>query len=392
MTDIAIIGGGVIGSAIAYFLGADPDFDGTVTVFERDSSYEFSTSARSVASIRQQFSTAENVAISRFGHGFLKQAPEVLAVDGEPADLQFRDGAYLFLAQEDDRAAFDRVLKIQRDGGAAVERIEGPAAIAARFPWLNAEDLAFVHVGLSGEGWFDGYALTRAFRRKAIALGADYREAEVTGLERSGRRIEAVHLADGARVPCGQVVNAAGASARFVAEMAGIGDLPVSPRKRCVFYCDCRDDIPQGLLTIDTSGTYFRAEGTGFLCGRSPGPGEPDPESTDFDIDYAMFEEHIWPSLAARVPAFEAIRQTSAWACHYAMCLLDANAVLGPHPEVTNFHFANGFSGHGMQQSPAVGRGLAEILVHGAYRSLDLSPFGYARILEGRPLEETEVI
>lgn len=392
MSDVVIIGGGVIGSAIAYFLAADPGFDGTVTVFEQDPSYEFSTSARSMASIRQQFSTPENIAISRFGYDFLKNIGTHLAVDGDAPDIQFRDGAYLFLATESQRAAFDHTLAVQRDCGAEVERIEGAEALAARYPWLNTEDLAFGQLGLSREGWFDGYALTRAFRRKAASLGVRYRDQEVVALERVGERITAAKTADGEVVTGDAFVNAAGRRARETADMAGITDLPVSPRKRCVFFCECRDPVPQGLLVIDNSGTYFRADGKGFLTGRSPGAGEPDPENHDFDVDYSQFEEYLWPSLAHRVPAFEAIRQTSAWACHYAMSTLDANAFLGPHPDVGNFYFANGFSGHGMQQSPAIGRGLAEIIAHGAYRSIDLSPLGYGRIAAGMSFSETEVI
>lgn len=392
MSDVAIIGGGVIGSSLAYFLASDPGFDGKITVFEKDPSYEFSTSARSMASIRQQFSTSENVAISNFGYSFLKNVGEHLAVDGEPADIQFRDGGYLFFAEEGSRTAFDKKLKIQRDGGADVERIEGADALSERFPWANTEDLSFAHLGRSQEGWFDGYGLTRALRKKAISLGVEYREVTVTGIERNGNRVDAVIIDGNERVPVGTLVNASGARARWTAEMAGIEDLPVSPRKRCVFFCECREPVPQGLLVIDSSGTYFRAEGNGFLCGRSPGPGEEDLENTDFDVDFSQFDEYLWPTLAHRVPAFEAIKQVSAWGCHYAMCLLDANAILGPHPEVSNFLFANGFSGHGMQQSPAVGRGLAEWISYGEYRSLDLSPFGFERILAGRPLEETEVI
>lgn len=392
MTDVVVIGGGVIGSAIAYFLAHDPAFDGRVTVVEKDPTYEFSTSARSVASIRQQFSTAENVAISRYGYAFLKDVGTHLAVDGDAPDIQFRDGGYLFLGEEAHRESFDRTLTIQRDGGAEIDRIEGSDAIGARFPWMNADDLALAHLGLSQEGWFDGYALMRAFRRKASSLGVTYLDREVVSMDRTGDRIDAVVLNDGQRLSAGVFVNASGGRARWTAEMAGIDGLPVSPRKRCVFYCETRETIPQGLLVIDSSGTYFRAEGKGFLCGRSPGPGEEDPENTDYDVDYSQFEEYLWPTLAHRVPAFEAIKQVSAWGCHYAMCLLDANAILGPHPEVANFIFANGFSGHGMQQAPAVGRGLAEWIIYGQYRSLDLSPFGYERILAGRPLEETEVI
>lgn len=390
--DVVIVGGGVIGSATAYFLAADPDFDGTVAVLEMDPSYEFSTSARSMASIRQQFSTPENIAISAYGHRFLKSIGATLAVDGQAPDIQFRDGHYLFFIEDHQKAEFDAVLKIQTENGAEVERIDGAAAVADRFDWANTEDLVGAQLGLSREGWFDGYALTMAFRRKAIDLGVTYIQDEAVGFGREGARITHVETAAGGRLAVGAVVNASGRRGRWTAELAGIADLPVSPRKRCVFYCDCREPVPQGLLVIDSSGVYFRGDGKGFLCGRSPGPGEPDPECHDFDVDYSQFEEYIWPALAHRVPAFEAIRQTSAWGCHYAMSVLDANSILGPHPEVRNFHFANGFSGHGMQQSPAVGRGLAEMIAHGHYRSLDLSVFGYERILRNAPIVETGVI
>jgi FAD-dependent oxidoreductase domain-containing protein 1 len=390
--DVVIVGGGVIGSATAYFLAADSDFDGTVAVVERDPTYEFSTSARSMASIRQQFSTPENIAISRFGYGFLKSVGETLAVKGEPPDIQFRDGQYLFFIEEHQKEAFDAVLAIQHANGAEVERIDGGDAVKDRFDWVNTEDLVGAQIGLSREGWFDGYALTMAFRRKAIDLGVTYLQDEAVGFGKDGARITHVEIASGERLPAGQVVNSSGRRARWTAELAGIHDLPVSPRKRCVFYCDCREPVPQGLLVIDSSGVYFRGDGQGFLCGRSPGPDEPDPECHDFDVDYSQFEEYIWPALAHRVPAFEAIRQSSAWGCHYAMSLLDANAILGPHPELTNFHFANGFSGHGMQQSPAVGRGLAEMIAHGEYRSLDLSVFGYERVRSNTPIVETGVI
>jgi len=215
MSDVILIGGGVIGSAIAYFLAKDPDFNGRITVFERDPSYEFSTSARSVASIRQQFSTPENIAISSFGYDFLTAIDTHLSVAGEVPDIQFHEGRYLFLGAEESRNAFDRTLALQHACGAEVERIEGPAALSERFSWLNAEDLAFAHLGLSREGWFDGYALTRAFRKKAIDLGVVYRDEEIVGLERQGARITAAVTAKGERVSGGSFVNSAGGRARW---------------------------------------------------------------------------------------------------------------------------------------------------------------------------------
>ena len=104
------------------------------------------------------------------------------------------------------------------------------------------------------------------------------------------------------------------------------------------------------------------------------------------------FEQELWPLLARRVPGFEALRLESSWAGHYDVNVFDQNVILGLHPEVDNLYFANGFSGHGLQQSPAVGRALMELLVHGGFRTLDLSEFSWARVLEGRPLRELAVV
>jgi FAD-dependent oxidoreductase domain-containing protein 1 len=172
--------------------------------------------------------------------------------------------------------------------------------------------------------------------------------------------------------------------------MAGIA-LPVGPRKRSVFVVHCRETVGPCPLTIDPTGVWFRPEGAGFICGVSPDEDQ-DPETWDDGIDYPMFDEIVWPALAARVPAFEALKLTGAWVGHYDYNALDQNAVLGAHPELANFYFANGFSGHGLQQSPGVGRAIAELLVHGAWRSLDLSVFGYERIAAGRPYREESVV
>jgi glycine/D-amino acid oxidase-like deaminating enzyme len=178
--------------------------------------------------------------------------------------------------------------------------------------------------------------------------------------------------------------------------MAGL-DIPVQAKRRYVFTFGCRGPVDNCPLLIDTSGAYVRPEGEGnFICGASP-EAEVDPDWHDEDpasqeIDFSFFEEFIWPSLAHRVPAFEAIRPGRAWSGPYDMCLLDHNAIIGPAGGIENFHLCNGFSGHGLQQAPAVGRGLSELIVDGGYRTLDLSELGYERVLANRPLIERNVI
>lgn len=387
--DVVVIGGAAIGSAVACFLAAQPGFRGRVLVLERDPSYAECATTRSLASIRHQFSTPENIRMSMFGTHFLRQAQEHLAVDGEAPALGFHERGYLFLASPAGRSVLDANHALQRAEGADVVLL-GPAPLRARFPWLATHDLAGASLGQSGEGWFDPHALLHGFRRKALSLGVTYRAAQAVALQRQGRRVEGVQLADGSRIQAGWFVNAAGTGAAALARSAGI-DLPVQSRKRCVFHFRSPAQLAGCPLVIDPSGLYFRPEGAGFLCGIAPEEHE-DPECFDFGVPADWFEQRLWPALAHRVPGFEAARLLSSWAGHYDVNVLDANAILGPHPEVDNLLFANGFSGHGLQQSPAVGRALSEWIVHGGHRSLDLSALGWERVIEQRPLRELNVV
>lgn len=387
--DVVIAGGGVMGCAVAYFLASDPGFAGSVAVVERDPTYQRASSALSASSIRQQFSTPANIALSRFGLSFIRNATEHLSVDGDPVDLGLREPGYLYLATEAGAGILRRNHAIQRGCDVDVALLS-PDELSARFPWLSVDGIALGSLGLSGEGWFDGYSLMQAFRRKAKALGVTLLTGEAAGVEVAGGRVAAVSLADGRRLSCGVAVNAAGPQARRIATLAGV-DLPVSARKRCVFVFDCREELPGCPLVIDPSGVWFRPEGRQFICGAPP-PADRDPDTDDLTVEHDLFDERMWPALATRVPAFEAIKVTNAWAGFYEYNDVDQNAIIGPHPEIRNLLFCNGFSGHGLQQAPGAGRGLAELIAHGEYRSLDLSDFGYERLRENRPLLETNII
>lgn len=404
---VVIVGGGVIGSAIAYFLTRD-DAACEVTVLERDPGYRQASSALSASSIRQQFSTAVNVRISRFGIEFFRDIGERLAVGDERPDIGLVEPGYLYLARTPAGAATLRANhRLQTTEGAAIALLE-PGDLARRFPWLTTSDLTLGALGLTGEGWYDGYAVLQAFRRKARAQGATFRHAEARGFDRvvgngdrsgggdigKGAAIRAVQLADGSRVACDVVVNAAGPWAATVAGWAGI-DLPVRARRRTVHVVSCPEPLHDVPLVIDPSGLWFRPEGgsggTRFIAGDAPAPGE-DLDDLPLDPDLAGFEDRIWPAMAARVPAFEALRLTGAWAGYYEMNTFDHNALVGLHPACPNLQFACGFSGHGLQQSPAIGRGLAERIREGRWLSLDLDALDIRRLVESRPLLEDNVI
>lgn len=389
--DIVIAGGAVIGSSIAWHLATHAGFRGRILVIEPDPSYQFSASALSAGSIRQQFSQPVNIAISLYGIGFLREIGERLAVEGDRPEIGLHEGGYLYLGTEAARPVFNANNADQTRLGACIALLD-PVELQARFPYLAVEDVAIGSLGLSGEGWFDGYGLMQAFRKAARAAGVEYRKARVTGLKRKADRIESVVLESGESIACGAFVNAAGASgARVLCEQAGF-PVQVYAKKRSVFSFAAKGDFPAHPLVIDTTGVWWRPEGTGFITGYSPDEPEPVDFAHDFEVDWPLFEEVIWPALATRIPAFEAIRPGRAWAGHYDMNLLDHNAVVGRLGDLANAYLACGFSGHGLQQSPAIGRGLAELIVEGGYGSLDLGDLGFDRLAANRPLLERNVI
>ena len=399
--DVVICGGAAIGSSVAYHLAADPGFTGKVVVIEKDPTYRYSASALSAASIRQQFSSAVNIRISLHGIAFLRGIGEHLAVDGEVPAIDLHEGGYLYLAGAAGAPILEANQRLQQEEGADVA-LYAADMLRSKFPWLNTGDLACGTYGVSGEGWFDGWALLQAFRKKARSLGVEYRQGEVARYVTEGGRVTAVELSDGSRIGCGAVVNATGTHGARLAATAGI-DIPVKSMKRYIFTFTCKGDVGNCPLLIDTTGAWCRpegqrtAEGQLFIGSCSPLTPEQDVEwvetdPTVEDVDWPFFEEAVWMPLAHRIPAFEQIRPGRAWAGPYDMCGLDHNAIVGPAVGLPNLYLANGFSGHGLQQSPAVGRGLAEHIAHGGYRSLDLADLGHARIVAGRPLAEANII
>ena len=388
--EVVIVGGAIIGSSVATFLASRRDFDGRIVVVERDPTFRTSSTTLSAASIRQQFSTGLNVEISRFGIDVIRHLDRYLAVDGEVPEIDFVENGYLFLATDAGLATLEHNHAVQRALDVAVELLE-PNELRSRFDWLHVDDLAGGSLGLAGEGWFDAHALLQGFRRKARSLGVAQRVGEVVGLERDGDRLTGVRLADGTIIGADWVVNAAGPRAADLASLAGV-DLPVRPRKRHVYHVDAPISLGDAPLTIDPGGVYFRPEGPSFICGFSPRDGEADPDTLDLATDRGPFESLVWPALAHRVPAFDRLRLLDTWAGHYEVNTLDANAIIGPHPEIANLLFANGFSGHGLQQAPAVGRGLAEWITTGRYETLDLRPLGFDRIVRGEPIRELNIV
>jgi len=384
---VLVVGGGVIGAATAYFLAARHGV--RATVLERDPTYRRASSALSASSIRQQFSSEINIRLSQASLDFYRRIGDELAVDGTRPDIGLTERGYLFLATAAGVETLRANHAVQRACGARVSLLQ-PAALQARLPWLNVDGIAAASLGEGGEGWFDGYSVLQAFRRKAIALGAVFEPADVECVGGNDGRIAHVRCADGRRFEGDALLIAAGAWSAPLAAQLGY-DLPVRARKRDVFVLASPAELPGCPLVIDPSGVWFRPEGRGFIAGCPPRGDDADDAPLEA-IDHGLFEDVIWPALAQRVPAFEALRVTAAWAGYYEYNTFDRNGIVGRLPGRAEAFIGCGFSGHGIQQAPAVAQALAELITGGRYETLDLAPLSPLRIVEQRPLLERNVI
>ena len=389
--DVVIIGGAMIGSSAAFWTARNPDFQGRILVVERDPTYEFAATTHTNSCIRQQFGAEINIKISQFGADFIHNFAQFMEDDSAPK-IRLHDFGYLYLA---DTQAFADVLidnaAMQVRLGAGT-RIMTPDQIAAEYPFYNLDGIILGSHNPLNEGYFDGGTIFDWFRKKARQYGAEYVQNEVTGITRHADKVTGVTLASGDMIGADIIINASGPRGSVTARMAGL-DIPIEPRRRFTFIFDAAEPLGQDLpLTIDPSGVHVRTDGRYYMAGCPPDDGDPAVAFDDFRMDHEIWENKVWPAIATRVPAFERVKLINSWAGQYDFNTLDQNAIVGPHPQVSNFLFANGFSGHGLQQSPAMGRGLAELICYGQYRTLDMSDLGYGRIARNEPLLERAII
>ena len=384
--DVIIIGGGIMGSASAYYL-MKTDHTLKVAVIERDLTYAKASTTLSMANTRIQFSLEQNIAISQYALKTLEQFEGTMAVVGERPKIYYRREGNLFLVDDAGRRGAEKALALQQSLGCRADWWS-PEKIMRHYPLYETKGLAGGTFG-PDDGHFDAYAVLMAYKAKAKSMGAVYINDEVQKIRKQHGRVTGVRTVPGSTLTAGCVVNCAGAWAAKVAQTAG-ANLPVIPVKRQVFTLDTAVK-PQGPLplTVLPSGLYFRTETGGvILLGKSMAE---DPSGYEFSWDDKRFMEILWPELAEFVPAFDRLKLVRGWAGLYAVNTLDGNAILGEWPEIRGLFLANGFSGHGLQQAPAVGRYLSELILE-RLPSLDLSIFSPIRILENRPLSESGLV
>lgn len=392
--DVVIVGGAIMGSSLAWFLSSNEDFDGRILVVEKDPTYEFSSTMATNSCMRQQFSAELNIKISQFAAEFVKNMRSYMGNDPDVPQLTIHNFGYMYLADNDDFAdTLKDNQKIQIANGAKT-KLMTPEDIKRDYPFYNVDDIVLGSLNTHDEGYWEGITVFDWWRKKARAADVHYIQNEVVAMtkDKTGEKISSVTLKSGETISCGTVVNASGPRAIETAKMAGIA-VPIEPRKRFTYVFSAEQPLDRDLpLTIDPSGVHVRQDGTSLYLAGGHSDYDPAVAYDDFEMDHDLWIDHIWPVLATRIPQFEAIKIEREWAGHYAYNAFDHNAVLGPHTEIKNFIFLNGFSGHGLQQSPAMGRGTAEFITYGTYKTLDLSPFHYERIPNNTPIIEKAVI
>ncbi|XP_076269391.1 FAD-dependent oxidoreductase domain-containing protein 1 homolog [Rhynchophorus ferrugineus] len=416
-TDILVVGGGAMGSSVAYWLKEKTNFDSfNLVVLEKDMTFSKCSTSLSVGGLRQQFSLPENIQMSLYGFEFIRTLKRRF---GPEAEVNFTPHGYLVLASEEGAEQLIDNSKIQRDLGAS-NIILNANQLKDRFPWMNVDGIELGCLGLEKEGWFDPWSLLHILKKGAIEKGAQYIHGEAVDFKFEVKEASNFQGAEEdyhcpsevvIKLANGQLINmhfslciiAAGSESGKIGESLNIGTgkgiltvpIPVERRKRYVYSFRCQGE-PPGLnspMTIDPTGAYFRRNGLGgdFIAGLSPDI-EDEPDTSNLDVNYEFFDQKLWPILANRAPVFNAVKVNSAWSGFYDYNTFDENGIIGSHPYYSNIFLATGFSGHGIQQAPAVGRAIAELILKGRFQTIDLTRLGFNRLLLQEPMNEIQII
>jgi FAD-dependent oxidoreductase domain-containing protein 1 len=384
--DVAIIGGGAIGLAVAYYLRMmEPN--ARIVVVERDPSYALASTPRASGGVRRLFALPENIELSNHSIPVYQNFHKLMAVDGSDADIGFKKNGYLFIVPPKDIKILEGNFERQKQHHVNVEWLD-PAKLKQRFPSMRVDDLGAA-VQSHDDGWLDPYAVLVALRRKVKSLGVVLVDDEVTGIGRENGLVRSVDLKSGNSLKAGFVVNAAGAWAQEICAMVGM-TIPVTPLRRYEHYFECEETIEPLPYLKDVNRLAFRPEGKGYTGGV---PTLLQPRGYNFEVDHNYFEEAVWPALAHRFPQFEKTKCKTTMPGLYDQNDFDGNPIIGPwEGECGNFYIAAGFSGHGLMHAPACGLSIAEHILRGRFETIDLARLGWSRIPQGRPAEEQGII
>ena len=385
--EIVIIGGGITGSAIAYFLAQDGR-GGRILVVEPDPTYGRATTSQGAGGVRQLFSRPENIEMSKYSLSFYHSFDETMAIDGEGPAIQFENKGYLFIATSTKGGEImRRNYDLQVGAGVKVQLLDH-AMLHSKFPSIESDDMTEACYS-EADGWIEPTAALWGFRKKAISLGVEYLKDRVVAMDVKGPAVCRIHLGSRKVLEADVVVDAAGPWAGELAAMADI-DIPVVSMCRACHFWHCAVETEELPLIKDDHGLFFRPEGDGFVGGVPAYEVKP---GFNWDPDRGYFSNYfqttVWPLLVRRMSKFKTIRLGRTWCGHYSENIFDANMIIGQISKtLKNIFTASGFSGHGIMHAPAIGRGLAELILDGTYQSIDLTRLGIQRVWDNVPYPE----
>ncbi|MHA6253148.1 NAD(P)/FAD-dependent oxidoreductase [Oceanobacillus sp. CAU 1775] len=383
--DLIIVGGGIMASSLAYNLLND-GYKGDIAIIEKDRQYEFSSTPRSEGGIRQTFSTEVNIRMSQYSFQVYKRFEDEMALDGEPAHIDFKQYGYFYLANEKTLPIYKSIMKLQEKLSVNVQILNNEEILDI-IPELNVDDLAGGVFDYDA-GNIDPYSVLQLYSKNARKLGATFIYEEVESFLSERSKVTGVKLTSGEVYNASIVVNAAGAWSGELSKTIGI-DIPVKPLKRQLFSIDTtvpfKNELP---LTFDPTGVHFRSEGPSIVVGF----GNDVPYGFDFKLRRSFFEEELWPILASRAKNFEQLKMEKGWAGLYDYNYKDQNAIISGHSNMEGYYMITGFSGHGFQHAPAAGKGLSELIRLGRFETIDMSVLSAERFAKNELVLETVVL
>jgi FAD-dependent oxidoreductase domain-containing protein 1 len=396
--EVVIIGGGAIGSATAGFL-RQTDAAPEVVVLEPDPAYTKAATTQASGGIRRLFTCPENVAMSKYTRTVIDRWQEFVTGTGGAAstatepqvpDLAWTQNGYLFIVGDKTAAARAAALPVALEAQGVPARWLTPAQIAEGFPLIRTDDVVGA-VYSPTDGWLDPAGFLNGLRQRARRLGATFVAERAVGFETVGRKVTSIWLESGSRMTADTVINTAGC---WAPELAARLDwrLPVEPMRRFAHYAAPPASMSSLPFVKDAAHLAVRPEGAGLLAGVVD---YAEPGGFNFSLHGAtgFFHDRVWPALAHRFPALDRLRLKSSMSGLYDQNRFDGNMIIGRQPELLgNFYLACGFSGHGLMHAPAVGRALAELVLHGEYQTINLSRLGFQRVADGRPYREQGIV
>lgn len=388
--DVIFIGGSLMASSTAFnLLSERPDLK--ILMIEKDPTYKHAATPLALGGIRQQFTERTNIRMAKMSVETFENFGEIMETKtfGKP-NIDLRQGGYLFLVNEDKWPTALENAEIQRSEGVDIRLL----SVSDLETMLPETDLTGIVGGTvcPREGVLCPASVLNGYLHKVKEMGVTIINDEVVDIKMNGDKIVNVVCKSGDEYSAGAYVNAAGPWANLIGDMIGV-EIPIKPLSHDLYVAKMpmEADVGTAYTTLPTETYWYREHKTAdtLICGRTKLDFE---FGFNYDVDVPFFEKAVWPDLAAHMQSLDRLKLINYWRGCYEYNYIDHNAIIGQHPDVPNLYLINGFSGHGMMQAPAAGKGLAEYILHDEYRTLDLSRMNIRRFRENKLIVEKAII